>query len=324
MSYTVKNSGRAPAPADAGRKIAELKVSATLMTLDTGVFCLFQQPGAAAPPADGSGLPGVRITLPPGAQGQDSRVTIRSLRDDGWLGPEGGAALVQVSAGPAQILVTVYQSPEHPADTAPRLQVARLGAETAPAPRMQTGPLAATPAAAAPVVRKPVSAPPTGAEMVAHIQLTGDVGARFGEWLGTPGSKNWIEGFAISGRPDLAAEDIEYQAVLGRDWLSPWVAGAKFCGSRGMALPLLGFNLRLRGAAAEKFDCRYSAHFTDGTSVGPLEAGQPCAADSLAPLEAFRVELSPGGTAPAAVPEHNATTRPRTGKPTAAARKRGR
>jgi hypothetical protein len=31
--------------------------------------------------------------------------------------------------------------------------------------------------------------------------------------------------------------DIEYQAVLGRGWLSPWIEGGKFCGSRGMALP---------------------------------------------------------------------------------------
>jgi hypothetical protein len=136
--------------------------------------------------------------------------------------------------------------------------------------------------------------------MVAHIQRTGDVGARFGEWLGTPGSKNWIEGFAVPGRPDLMAEDIEYQAVLGRDWVSPWVNGKKLCGSRGMALPLLGFNLRLRGAGAEKFACHYSAHFTDGTSVGPLEPGQPCAAASLAPLEALRIDLSPRATEPAA------------------------
>ena len=161
---------------------------------------------------------------------------------------------------------------------------------------------AATPVASKPVAPKPVPAPAAGAEMIAHVQLTGDVGVRFGEWLGTQGSKRWIEGFGISGQPGLAAEDIEYQAVLGRDWLSPWVAGGKFCGSRGMALPLLGFNLRLRGVAAEKFECRYSASFVDGTSIGPLQAGQPCAAASLAPLEAFRIDLTPRGTAPAPAP----------------------
>ena len=39
------------------------------------------------------------------------------------------AALVRVAEGPAQVLVTVYQAPSAPPETAPRLQVMRLGAE---------------------------------------------------------------------------------------------------------------------------------------------------------------------------------------------------
>ena len=48
----------------------------------------------------------------------------------------------------------------------------------------------------------------------------------------------------------IPADDIEYQAVLGRGWMSPWVEGGQFCGSRGMALPILGLRVRLRGASA--------------------------------------------------------------------------
>ena len=59
------------------------------------------------------------------------------------------------------------------------------------------------------------------------------------------------KGFAIAPVADGPAEDIEYQAVLGRGWLSPWVEGGQFCGSRGMALPMLGLRVRLRGAGAE-------------------------------------------------------------------------
>src|SRR4029079_1138941 len=53
-------------PADSGQnRVAELRVSGHLMTLDTGLFCVFQAPGS--PSADDrSGLPGVRISLPPG------------------------------------------------------------------------------------------------------------------------------------------------------------------------------------------------------------------------------------------------------------------
>ncbi len=55
----------------------------------------------------------------------------------------------------------------------------------------------------------------------------------------------------------VAPQDLEYQAVLGRGWLSPWIEGGKFCGSRGMALPLLGLNVRLKGEAAKTHECTY-------------------------------------------------------------------
>ena len=119
--------------------------------------------------------------------------------------------------------------------------------------------------------------------------------ALLGEWIGTRGSKSWIEGFAVKPREGVAAEDIEYQGVLGRGWLSPWVEGGKFCGSRGMALPLLGIKLRLKGAAAREWDCSYEATFTDGTNAGPVGADEACEAESLASMEAFRIDAaSPG------------------------------
>jgi hypothetical protein len=83
--------------------------------------------------------------------------------------------------------------------------------------------------------------------------------------MGEPGSKAWIEGFGLT-PAGIELDDIEYQAVLGRGWLSPWVEGGKFCGSRGMALPLLGIRIRLKGAAADAFDCRYAATFVDAAS----------------------------------------------------------
>ena len=91
--------------------------------------------------------------------------------------------------------------------------------------------------------------------------------------------------------------DIEYQAVLGRGWMSPWIEGGKFCGSRGMALPLLGLKVRLKGEAAKTHECSYSATFVDGSSVGPVPAGETCEAESLAALEAFQVVAPPRGRA---------------------------
>ena len=101
--------GRCPATAVAEPR-RELKVSGHLMTLDTGLFCVFQAPGTPAA-NDWSGLPGVRISLPPGPAGRPDAVSISTFRDDGWMNGSDTAALIRVAEGPAQVLVTVYQAP---------------------------------------------------------------------------------------------------------------------------------------------------------------------------------------------------------------------
>jgi hypothetical protein len=283
--------------------VTELRVTGHLMTLETGVFCVYQAPGSVLG-HDETGLPGVRISLPPGLAGNPDAVSISTFRPDGWLSGRDAAALVRVSEGPAQVLVTVYQSPSQGPDGAPRLQVLRLSSDAgAPAAPRGNGAIANAGAVEPPYV-------------VAHVQRTGDLGARIGDWLGTRGSKLWIEGFAIVPPEGMAPEDIEYQAVLGRGWNSPWMEGGKFCGSRGMALPLLGIRARLKGDAARTHVLRYAATFVDGTEVGPIEEGESCEAESLAALESLQVLLDPrdGAAAPAAGPPVR-SQKPAAGKP---------
>jgi hypothetical protein len=265
------------APSSASGRVAELRVSGNLMTLEAGLFCVFPVPGSPMPDPT-TGLPGVRVSLAPGLTSRPDAVEISTFREDGWL--DGTAALVRVTEGPAQVLVTIYQNPLQPREAAPKLQVMRLDGPpvAAPAPAR----LAAAPAADA-----------LELEATAHVQATGDVGGQIGDWIGTRGSRLWVEGFAIRPQSLVAPSDIEYQAVLGRGWLSPWVEGGKFCGSRGMALPLLGLKVRLKGEAAQRYRCTYSATFIDGSTMGPLEAGETCEAESLAAMEAFQIELQP-------------------------------
>lgn len=280
-----RTAPRTTTPDDGQGRVAELRVSGHLMTLDAGLFCVFQAAGSPPPDAT-TGLPGVRISQAPGVAGRPDAVSISTFRQDGWL--NGTAALVRVAQGPAQVLVTVYQSPRQGPEAAPRLQVLRLSGD------------AAAPGVAA------VAAPKADPEIIAHVQRTGDVGGMLGDWIGNRGSKAWVEGFAVKPREGVAAEDIEYQAVLGRGWLSPWVEGGKFCGSRGMALPLLGLKVRLKGAAAKQWTCSYEATFTDGSAAGPVGAEEPCEAESLASLEAFRIELHRRDAEPAAEQTHAA------------------
>ncbi len=281
----------AEAPRDAAQaarppgQMSELRVSAHLMTLDPGVFCVVRQPGTTPENLD-TGLPGVRVSLPPGRQGQPDAISISTFRPDGWLGGGNDAALVRIAGRPAQIMVTIYQAANQGPDAAPRLQVVRVsgdGASTA-------GPIGG-PASGMPATPSATESPKF--DVVAHLQRTGDVGCQFGEWLGTRGSQLWIEGFGLAPVADIAPEELEYQAVLGRGWLSPWVASGKFCGSRGMALPLLGIRIRLLNAAARAYSLTYSASFTDGTVVGPVDSGEACEAESLAPLEAIQITLTP-------------------------------
>lgn len=273
----------AEANASQGRMV-ELKVSGHLMMLDNGLFCMFQAPGSPAT-HEQTGLPGVRVSLPPGPAGRPDAVSISTFREDGWMSGPDAAALIRVTNGPAHVLVTVYQAPQAPPDAAPRIQVMRIGAEPAAAAPAQA------PAAATPGQPAPASVPPEEADIVAHVQRFGDVGVKIGDWAGTRGSRQWVEGFSLTPPDGLKPSDIEYQGVLGRGWLSPWIEGGKFCGSRGMALPLLGLKVRLKGNAAKTHDCSYSGTFVDGSSVGPVPGGETCEAESLAALEAFQVVI---------------------------------
>ena len=131
-------------------------------------------------------------------------------------------------------------------------------------------------------------------DVVAHIQHVGDVHAGIGEWVGAPGSGEWIEGFSVT--LPAASGSIQYRAVLGKNWLSPWVADGTFCGSRGVELPLHGLSVRLEGDVSSSHECLCNASFLDGTRREGVPAGELCAAESLAPLEAFQIVLRPKRT----------------------------
>lgn len=266
--------------------ITELQASAHLMLLEAGVYCVHHSPGSL-PPDPKTGLPGARLSVPPGQSAE--RVTIIGFHDDGWLGTLDAAALIRIPQGAAHVLMTIYQD-KNSHRAAPKLQVTRLLESPAPA-------------AAKPAVRSVAAAQPAtiaNPEVATHIQGRGDVLTRLGDWTGERGSGRWIEGFALSPRQtEITSPDIEYQAVLGRGWLSPWAEGGQFCGSRGMSLPILGLRVRLKGKAAQTHAIQVSATFTDGSTIGPVQAGAPCESQSLAPLEAFCVAVVPLVAAPA-------------------------
>jgi hypothetical protein len=268
-------------PQTGDSRVEELRSSAHLMMLETGIYCLVN--GSPLPTA---GLAGVRVsTIDP----TDSNIAITSFRSDGWLSGTGDAALIRVMSGPAQVMITIYQSTSV-SDAPPKIRVLRLS-ETAPT-AVTTAPVAAVAGA----TRRPVMILTEPHDVVAHVQSTGDVGIAFGDWAGRPGSQFAIEGFSLRAPADLAPSDLTYQAVLGRGWLSPWSESGQFCGSRGMALPLLGLKVKLSEAAAKRYTLTYEASFVDGSQIGPVGSEESCETEGLSPLEAMRVTLVPKTT----------------------------
>ncbi len=272
-------------PADG--RVQELRASAHLMTLETGTFCLVN---GSPRPADGV-IFGVRVSA---TDPFDPNVAIAALRPDGWLAGDGDSALIRVGRGPAQILITIYQ-PAGATDGAPKLRVLRLSDAAPPAEAVPASAPEAVAPLAAGAARRPVMVLTEAHDIIAHVQRAGDVGHAFGDWIGTPGSKAAIEGFSITAPDDLAPGDLSYQAVLGRGWMSPWSESGQFCGSRGMALPILGFRIKLTEAAAKRYDLRLSATFVDGTRLEDVGSDESCETPALAALEAMRIELAPKG-----------------------------
>jgi hypothetical protein len=143
--------------------------------------------------------------------------------------------------------------------------------------------------AVAHVATEPTAALPV--IQLVHLQGLGDLQAAAPQWVGRPGSGRQMEGFAILPSLDLAPEDIEYQAILGEDWSTPWVRGAEFCGSRNMGIALLGVRIRLVGPAAQLFECRYWGCFVNAGVIGPRTEGEVCDADRRV-MEAMRVVIT--------------------------------
>jgi len=270
---------------------AGIAVASRLIRLDPGLYGLSLMPG---PTDRATGLPSVRISLPPGPPGRREAVSISSFRTDGWVSMTDEPTLLRVLPGGAEVLVTLYWNTSDAAAMSPPLRLVRLnpdGAIAGPADTLGG-------ATSGGIGREGIPGltgglPISRAEVVAHIEGVGDVDGKVGDWVGMRGSGRAIEGFSLTPRQGITPDEFEIRALLGRDWLSPWLTGGSFCGSRGLALPLRGYCLRLHPGAAARADLACFARFVDGSEVGPVGSDRVVAAPSLAALEAFQVLVRP-------------------------------
>jgi hypothetical protein len=92
----------------------------------------------------------------------------------------------------------------------------------------------------------------------------------------------------------FAAQDVEYKGLTGSGFETPWLTDEKICGTKGMAVPLVGFAVRLKDSPATRgYDCEYSGYFQSGVTVGPLRNGAPCRSTvANDPLEGIQIRLT--------------------------------
>lgn len=249
----MRDSGDAPTP------LAEM------LTLARGVYRFSIEGGEGGVGADGL-LPALRIMAAPGQAEGAVECIAPPARDSRWLRGDKDSVVLQVRQDRTQLLVLLMTQP----GLAPlRIDVRRLD-EPVPA----VPPPLALPGGGSPIA--PAGAVLVRSQIVVHAEYVGDVIGMDGEWAGAVEANRAMECLTITPVADIAPAMLEYCVLNAAGLETGWVEQGQPCGTRGMALPLLGFAIRQRPHRAQRIRCEYSGRFASGRVVGPLRDGEMC------------------------------------------------
>jgi len=257
-----------------------LAATATVIRLEPGLYALEI---AGTPDLPGRisnrALPVIQVSAPPG--GQAGCVEIIGASGDAaqWIGHGGGTVVVKSPPGGGSVWVTAFGDPDD-APTPPWV-------EPHPIDRWSSN-------GAAPESLGVITEPEEiRTDIVLHVERLGDRRFAGQGWVGNRGRKLRIEAFSIRPIEGLAANDIEVKGLGPHGRETPWVGGARLCGTRGQRLPLTGFAVRLSPHLGHRFDVAYEGAFFESGIVGPFRNGELCIpplADD--PLEAINVRVT--------------------------------
>jgi GT2 family glycosyltransferase/glycosyltransferase involved in cell wall biosynthesis len=301
-----------------------LSASVQVLPLPSGLY-LFSVKAASAGPAKTNGqlsLPAVHVGLGPGVRPEEVEFMSGPSTHGAWLFAEGDLLVTRVNGLNGIGATLIMTSVRAPGGEVLSIKVERLEARAdaagsaaedpestaLPPPKRGRKPSASEPGKS--VVRSAGDDLVLPVQIAAHIRARGDMTFADVPWAGRVAPGLWIESFSVRPLKRLDAQDIEYKGLTGSGFETPWLSDDKMCGTKGMAVPLVGFAARLKpGAATAGYDCEYSGYFQSGVTVGPLRNGAPCRSTvANDPLEGIQVRLTkrisaalPSGTSPSAL-----------------------
>jgi GT2 family glycosyltransferase/glycosyltransferase involved in cell wall biosynthesis len=281
-----------------------LAASVQILPLPTGLYLFSVTAGPEPRPAGALQLPALHVGLGPGARSGQVEFTAGPTTEGGWLLATSDLLVVRVNGNGTTLMLTSVRGS---AGEALSIKVERLDSRTEagtvmlppaaqPAPKAPGGkaegkrskPRAATKWTAADAA--PMTLP---LRIGAHVRSRGDMSFAEVPWAGRVAPGLWIESFSVRPLAHLAAADIQYKGLTGSGFETPWLSDDEMCGTKGMAVPLVGFAVRLKaGPGTARYDCEYSGYFKSGLTVGPLRNGAPCRSTvANDPLEGLQIRI---------------------------------
>ncbi len=244
----------------------------TLIALDPGLYAF----SVKSDGEEGAPLPIVQISLA-GGYSREVKVDFLGKHDpvENWLTERGDVVVVRVAGAACSLLIKCL----------------RIAGEDMPSISVECQHLDRGEGMS---VEKQIPAESDSLllQITAHVQNRGDLPFVTPGWAGCVGERLWIEAFTINPLEGILPEEIEYKALTGTGFETPWSTGGVMCGTRGTSNPLVAFAVRLRGSAAERYECRYRGMFLGSGAVGQVRNGAACkSAFARDPLEGIELQV---------------------------------
>jgi hypothetical protein len=294
-----------------------LAASVQVLPLPAGLYLFSVKPSDSPVPGAGGRLrlPAMHVGLGPGVPPEQVEFMAGPGAHGAWLIAPTDLLIVKVNGVGATLILNSVRAPDGGTLS---IKVERLngrGDAAALPVRAGTVPDAAVPGAA-PTAATFAGADaelPLAVQIGAHIRSRGDMTFTGVPWAGRVAPGLWIESFAVRPLERFEARDLEYKALTGVGFETPWLTDGAACGTQGMGVPLVAFALRFKTDATAGYDCEYSGYFHSGMTVGPLRNGAPCRSTvANDPLEGIQVRLVKRAAAaqPAAAPDSKPSKEP--------------